>query len=1061
MCEAVRVHLEWLEIPTTPMPPDSPYPCFGWDEWRAIYPYSLKTDVTRDPVPARHRTVVLENRYVRVTVLPDMGGRVLSLYDKVAGQESFMVPPTLRFRNVAARGAWLAGGIEFNFGRRGHTVFTVSPVTWAVRRGEDGSACVWIGSLLEPIESRWAVRIQLKPERAALDLQIRTMGPQTLPGMMYWWTNAGVEVTKDSRFYFFGRYADAMHCQHSWPVRDGLDFSWWRNRYLEADMFLRDTERDYLGFYDFRRHHGLAQVADRHQAPGQKYFTWGNHLQGRYWDRMFSDTRQTYCEIQRGRFATQAMIEPLPAMAVETWWESWIPIRGTEGFSATDSGLVLSVTPEGAGRACIRLLGVEPRSDLQLEAHSGRELLGRWRIDHVSPERMFTQRVGLKPSQRCDRVRITDAAGAVLMDWQEYRFSQDDWFRAADPHQHRLDKAQSDDELFHAAERLRWATWPVPRGYLHQAQEELLKRDPGHPGLLRALAEQDLFAGRHERAVEHLRKALRRDRRKAELLVLLGWALLRSGQGEQAASCFAQAGCHEQARRNALVGLTCAHLHAGSWEQALAAADHAARCCPHDPWVGLVRVMALRKAGRAGEASELLRELLEADPLWSRLHAEALLLGMKVDLAEGQRRIGDDSVAAAAPYIELRLWDDARQILQVDESNEPWSPAPRLAHLAYVLEKLNQPEATAEALAQMRQAPLALAHPASTVSIAVLEELAQAHPDEPAIWHMLGNVLASRQRHEEAGAAWQRAQEAGLEDSITLRNLALLAARRGQHDKAVELYRRAWENSGQNLYLFSELDRYFAARGLHEQRRRIYDGLSEEAKDRSIVAMRRILQLLDSSMYVEAMEELSRRTYLRGEYERGIRYNYVEAVIGLALGPIAAGEYDKARAILAKGLEYPQNLNMGRHGELPNESPIHYLLGVVEELAGSAEAAREHYLAAAHELHTEGTPAHAYEMLAWLALGNRPRGMDIAHRLEQMARGELETPLWFKWHYGPAVLKFTHALAQLAKGRIDEAREMWRRTLEEEPDARWVRLHLDMPECLLKMMSRLPGYPQD
>jgi len=134
---------------------------------------------------------------------------------------------------------------------------------------------------------------------------------------------------------------------------------------------------------------------------------------------------------------------------------------------------------------------------------------------------------------------------------------------------------------------------------------------------------------------------------------------------------------------------------------------------------------------------------------------------------------------------------------------------------------------------------------------------------------------------------------------------------------------------------------------------------------------------------------------------------------------------------------------------------------VVEELAGNADAAREHYLAAAHELHTEGTPAHGYEMLAWLALGHRPRGMNIAHKLEQMARGELETPLWFKWFYGPSVLKFNHGLVQLAKGRIDEARQMWRRMLEEEPDARWVRLHLDMPERLVQMMSRLPGYPQD
>ena len=1057
---AVRVDIQWLDIPTTPMPPDSPYPSFGWDGWRSIYPYSTKNDVSEAPVPARHRAVVLENRYVRATVLPDLGGRLFSLYDKIAGQETFMVPPTLKYQNVASRGAWLAGGIEFNFGRRGHTVFTVDPVTWAIRRGDDGSASVWVGCAVLPVESRWALRISLAPDRAALDLDIHAMGPPALPGMMYWWTNAGVEVTRQSRFFYFGLTADAGHSRHAWPFCDGLDFRWYQSRFVEADMFLMEPQRDYLGFYDFGRHHGLAQTADRFMAPGQKYFTWGTHHQGQFWDRMFSDTDQTYCEIQRGRFGTQGTVDPIPAMAWDGWRESWAPIRDTEGFSAMESDLVLSVVPAGDDAADVRLLGVTVQAGLHLTIGSGDDVLGTWDIARVAPDEAFAQRVALKAGQACDRVRVTDEDGHVLMDWEEFHFPDADWF-AEGRHHRRFDPTDSgtDDELFARVERMRHGTWPTPNRYLTALEDKLLARDPGHAGLLRALGEQDLHAGLNTRAAERLEKALERRPRDGDILCLLSWAHLRQGQLDRAVERFSEASAALPLRANALTGLVCARLAAGQIAQALAASDRLAEAFGADPWGRLVRVMALRRAGRTAEAVEAIEGLLAQDPLWSRLHAEAMLLGVETDLGGG-RTVGDDSVTAAMPYIELGLWDDATAILSADESNDRVSPAVRLAHLACVRRRAGDAAGEAEAIEAMREAPMELAHPSSAVSIAVLTELARALPDEPALHLMLGNVLGSRSRREEAEAAWQRAVDLGMEHTVPLRNLAMVAADRDDHDRAVGLYRRAWAVSGRNLYLFAEIDHYFAERGLHPERLELYDDLPDEARCRSLVAMRRVLQLLDTGRYDDAIEEFAARTFLRGEFERGIRYYYVEALIGQAGPHIAAGEWDRAREILAKGLDYPRNINMGRHGTRPNESPIHYLLGVVAEMSGDTEAAKEHFQAAAAELHVEGTPASGYEMFAWLALGHRARGMELAHRIEQMARGEIEAPLWFRWRYDPSILEFVHGLAQLAKGRIDEARRMWRDALAKTPDGRWLLLHLNLPEAVLKRMSQAPPYPE-
>ncbi|KKL87163.1 hypothetical protein LCGC14_1937460 [marine sediment metagenome] len=300
-----------------------------------------------------------------------------------------------------------------------------------------------------------------------------------------------------------------------------------------------------------------------------------------------------------------------------------------------------------------------------------------------------------------------------------------------------------------------------------------------------------------------------------------------------------------------------------------------------------------------------------------------------------------------------------------------------------------------------------------------------------------------------------------MSHSILFRNLAIVAARRDDHDAALELYRRAWETSGGDLYLFGELDLYLAERDRHAERLELYDQLDEQARTRSIVAMRRGKQLLDNSRYNEAVTEYTTRTFLRGEQEKGVHHCYVEAIIGAAWPHIDGGDCERARQILAKGLEYPRNINVGRDSTKPNEAPVRYLLGVVEEKAGRPDQAREHYLAAAIELHRDGSPAACYEMLAWMALGNRARGMAVAHTLEQLARGERRPHPYLEWLYGKAILKFGHGLAQLVKGRPDEARQMWREALAENPDARWVRLHLDMPDGLLEFIGRCPGWPEE
>jgi len=115
------------------------------------------------------------------------------------------------------------------------------------------------------------------------------VSPAALPALMYWWSNAGVEVSEKSEFFYFGPAGTGGGDRHSWPLAEGVDLRWWKNRVNQADMFLLQCQRNAMGFYDHGRRHGVACSGDRFDAPGEKYFTWGTAPHGRAFDLLLSD----------------------------------------------------------------------------------------------------------------------------------------------------------------------------------------------------------------------------------------------------------------------------------------------------------------------------------------------------------------------------------------------------------------------------------------------------------------------------------------------------------------------------------------------------------------------------------------------------------------------------------------------------------------------------------------------------------------------------------------------------------------------------------------------------
>jgi len=206
----VRVWEGTISIPTYLLGPDDPNPPFPLINQHNIYPYTSLDDLTDKLETKTYRAIYLENEYLKATILPQMDGRVYSLYDKVGQREIFYRNNVIKYGMVGLRGAWISGGIEFNF-PNGHTTDTVSPVDSSFRQNPDGSSTVAVGDTDQVSNMHWEVALTLRPGVAYLEQHVTLFNSTPLSKLYWWWANAAVPAREDMQFIYPMRLANP-HC---------------------------------------------------------------------------------------------------------------------------------------------------------------------------------------------------------------------------------------------------------------------------------------------------------------------------------------------------------------------------------------------------------------------------------------------------------------------------------------------------------------------------------------------------------------------------------------------------------------------------------------------------------------------------------------------------------------------------------------------------------------------------------------------------------------------------------------------------------------------------------
>ncbi len=926
-----------------------------------IYPYTMQDHLSRAKVDRTYKALFLENEYLKVMCLPELGGRLHSVLDKTQGEEMFHLNDVIKPGMIAMRGAWISGGVEWNTGPHGHTVAIVSPVDAVIGRHPDGSAFLEISNLEKIFRTRWTVRVTLHPGKAYLDEQIRIVNPTDGMHPYYFWNCTAFPNRPGTRFI----YPMSLGTDHdgrkffSWPIHQGKDLSWLKNYETSTSIFAVGCEHDFFGAYDVEADRGIVQVADHHELGGKKAWTWGQWDFGLVSQQSLTDGDGPYIEVQTGPLPTQSDYGMLAPRQQVSWREWWFPAHGLgDGFEFATKDLAVQTIRTG-GKLELRLLatGEFPGAVCTLSQKNRKLLEKRIDLSPKDPQTVLFETLSAA-SQSPVHVSVKTADGSILAAF----ITPLPIPQTPSPKLSML-MEKPDEELTLEEKYLKGRKYDraTDRLKARAYYEKTLAEDAGHLLALRALAVLDLEAGLVQTAIGRLTKALGRDSDDGLCWYFLGVCHLRlHGEppeherealrcGYRAARCFGTASLgYDLAGR--------AQMRLKEPAKAVKAFAKAVRANLEDDRAKNHLLLARHAAGmREAAAAEARRRIAgrPTDLVPRAVLALASKDAMQRFAAEARAFVGEDDfemLETSLVFAELGLASEAAKVLAAGcvEAVPPdqQSPLPHY-YLAYYASLQGQQQ---QADAHLRRAAAIyrdFVFPSRPQAVEVLQYAVEQNPGDAHAHFHLGNLLGGLGRLEQAAVHWRKAAELKPALSVALRNLGVYAASRGELAKAEAYLRRAVAARSSDQTLYRDLAELLIARGRRGEAIRLLATMPHEKLRRADVIIMLARAYLDEQRFTETIDLLESTPYFvnwEGQSVTWEMFNRAHRKRGERR--MAAKDFQAALQDFQAALTYPENLGVGRSNS-PEESPAQYFRGKALEALGRGGEARAAWKAGA------------------------------------------------------------------------------------------------------------------
>ena len=976
-----------------------------------VYPYPVIESIADEKTDKEYEVVFIENEYIKVMILPELGGRVQMAYDKIRQRHFIYYNHVIKPALVGLAGPWISGGIEFNWPQH-HRPSTYMPVDTAIEHNSDGSVTVWVSEMERMFHQKGMAGFTLRPGHAYLEIKGAVYNRTDVPQTFLWWANPAVAVNDHYQSVFppdiNAVFDHGKRAVSSFPIATGtyykmdysagVDISNYKNIFVPTSYMAVNSKYDFEGGYENDTKAGVLHVANHHISPGKKQWTWGNGDFGRAWDRNLTDNDGPYIELMAGVYTeNQPDFTWLQPYEEKSFVQYFLPYRELGVVKNATKDLLMNIDQDGkSGKVNFKIFATsEQHVCVELRNDDGTVYYSKEVT--ITPENIMEENVDVKGARLCQLNLSITAGGRTLLTWHsepdEVRPIPDAAEAALLP-----EEIKTTEQLYLTGlhlEQYRHATYNPVDYY-----EEALRRDPLDVRNNNALGLWYIRKGRFERAEKYLRTAVRVLMKRnpnpydGEPIYNLGLALKYQGRTDEAYDQFYKStwnGAWQDAGYFACAQIS---LMRNCLTDAMDEIDRSLIRNWHNHKARALKTTILRKAGRNDEALKLIEESLEIDRFnYGCLFEKYIITGdddtlqllktMMRRCANNYDEIALDYCAAGCTCEALKLWSIA-----IEEG----ALTPMTYYYMGWCNAATDAEAAKELFAKAEAYPSDYCFPNRLEAVLALNCAMAYLPQASKAPYYLGCLYYDKRQYDLAIKAWERSAAADDKFPTVWRNLALAAFnKQGDKDKAVRLMEKAFALDNTDARVLMELDQlYKCVRRPHAERLALLRKYGNLVARRDDLLLEEITLLNQTGQYEEAKAKLDAHIFHPWEGGEGkVPAQYQFARVELAKKAIAEGRYADAVSLLEECLTYPHHLGEGKlHGAQEND--FYYLMGVAYDAMGQTDKARQCWLKA-----TEGPtePAAAlyyndakpdkifYQGMALLKLGRTGEANGRFHKL--------------------------------------------------------------------------------
>ena len=1093
--ERVRAWEETVTIQTYPAPAPDRNPMFldkrvYQGSSGKVYPNPITDHISDTKFDKPYRAIFLENEFIRIMILPEIGGRIHIGQDKTNNYDFFYRQNVIKPALVGLLGPWISGGVEFNWPQH-HRPSTFMPVDHQIEKHKDGSCTVWLSEHEPMNRMKGMVGITLHPGKSIIEAKAQVYNRTPFLQTFLWWANVAVQVHEQYQAFFppdVAYVADhAKRAVSSFPVArnfyygvdytPGVDITWYKNIPVPTSYMILDSKYDFFGGYDHRRRAGLVHVADRHISPGKKLWTWGNAEFGYMWDRELTDSDGPYVELMAGVFTdNQPDFSWLQPYETRTFRQYWYPIQ--EIGPAKNANRMAAVNLEMEGRKLkVGVLSIAAVKQLRVIVTAGERVVLEQTRD-IQPNQPFIETVELSADCAAPDVllRVLSSDGKEMI-----RFRPEEKRDAPLPEPATEPPPPAEiatiEELYLTGlhlEQYRHAT-RFPEAYW----EEGLRRDAHDVRCNNSMGLLCLRRGKFQDAEQYFRRAIARlthrnpNPRDGEPFYNLGLALKYQESTEAAYAAFGKSVWNHEWQSASCYALATIDCQRADFERALEHLNDSLSVNRSHLKARNLKSAILRQLGRNKEALDLARDTIAFDPLdlWSRneLVASSTALhssGSHDALFRSLLLETHICLDIAFDYADAGLWREAMDLLQrhlaaLSKQQEPYPMV--LYSLGYFYDKSGEHDKAREYCKKAAQASADYCFPARIEEMLVLQSAIRTNPADSKAPYYLGNLLYDKRQREEAIRLWECSCQIDRRFSIPWRNLGIAWFNVRKHaERALECYEKAFRSEPSDARLLYELDQLCKRIGTPPERR-----LSRLEKHRDLVDRRDDLVAELATLCnqthktVQALSILNSRRFHPWEGGEGlVSGQYVAAHLLMGRKLLESGEPSGALAHFQAARVYPKNLGEGKH-LLTLETHLDYFAGLALDSLGHAEEALQWWKKAG-KAQTGFKDMAYYKALALRSLGRESEAISVLEELLDFASRQLDAQVRIDYFatslpnfllFDDDLQKrnrteclFLRGLAKLGLRRIEESAADFREALTLDVNHLWAQVELESIE---------------